>query len=112
MHANHWKAHNNMYLDPVVAAQQVLDPSFQTSHPRKERKEGEHIRCNQIFQHLTGCRYMSTSSGYLVGSFIFLLLSPASSRRPWSGDYKMPSVRVCASVHLFVMLSVQILTLF
>ena len=25
---------NNMYLGPVVAAQQVLDPSPQTSHPR------------------------------------------------------------------------------
>ena len=56
MQACHWKAHNtftnfylkdltwsdndnNMYLGPVVAAQQVLDPSPQTSHPRKERKK-------------------------------------------------------------------------
>ena len=31
---------NNMFLGPVVAAQQVLDPSPQTSHPRKERKGG------------------------------------------------------------------------
>ena len=55
MQACHWKANNtftkcylkdlawsdndsNMYLGPVVAAQQVLDPSPQTSHPRKERK--------------------------------------------------------------------------
>ena len=49
MEACHWKSHNNfpkrpwsdkdnnMYLGPVVAAQQVLDPSPQTSHPRKER---------------------------------------------------------------------------
>ena len=29
-----------MFLGPVVAAQQVLDPSPQTSHPRKERKGG------------------------------------------------------------------------
>ena len=29
-----------MYLGPVVAAQQVLDPSPQTSYPRKERKGG------------------------------------------------------------------------
>ena len=53
--ACHWKAHNtftiffledltwsdngnNMYLGPVVAAQQVLDPSPQTSHYRKEKK--------------------------------------------------------------------------
>ena len=27
-----------MYLGPVVAAQQVLDPSPQTSHPWKEKK--------------------------------------------------------------------------
>ena len=57
MQACHWKAHNtftnfylkdhtwsdtdnNMYLGPVVAAQQVLDPSPQTSCPRKEKKGG------------------------------------------------------------------------
>ena len=57
MQACHWKARNtftnfylkdltwsdndnNMYLGPVVAAQQVLDPSSQTSYPRKERKGG------------------------------------------------------------------------
>ena len=33
---------NNMYLGPVIAAQQVLDPSPQTSHPRKERGGGAH----------------------------------------------------------------------
>ena len=31
---------NNMYLGPLVAAQQVLDPSPQTSHPLKEKKGG------------------------------------------------------------------------
>ena len=57
MQACHWKTHNtfrnlflkdltwsdndnNMFLGPVVAAQQVLDPSPQTNHPRKERKGG------------------------------------------------------------------------
>ena len=57
MQACHWKAHNtftnfylkdltwshndnNLYLGPVVAAQQVLDPSPQFSHPRKERQGG------------------------------------------------------------------------
>ena len=57
MQACHWKAHNtfkhfylkdltwsdydnNMYLGPLVAAQQVLDPSPQTSHPRKKKKGG------------------------------------------------------------------------
>ena len=69
MQACHWKAHNsftnfylkdptwsdndnNMYLGPVVAAQQVLDPSPQTSHPQKEKKGG-HIHCNQDFRSLT-----------------------------------------------------------
>ena len=57
MQACHWKAHNtftnfylkdltlshndnNMYLVPVVAAQQVLDPSPQNSNPRKEKRGG------------------------------------------------------------------------
>ena len=57
MQACHWKARNtftnfylkgltwsdndnNMYLGPVVAAQQVLDPSPQTSCPWKEKKKG------------------------------------------------------------------------
>ena len=31
---------NNLYLGPVVAAQQVLDLDPQSSHPRKERKGG------------------------------------------------------------------------
>ena len=63
MQACHWKAHNtstnfylkdltwsdtdnNMYLGPVVAAQQVLDPSPQTSCLRKEERGGGHIRYN------------------------------------------------------------------
>ena len=57
MQACHWKSHNtftnfylkdltwsdndnNMSLGPVVVAQQVLDPSPQTSHPRKENRGG------------------------------------------------------------------------
>ena len=35
-----WSDNNNMYLGPVVAAQQVLDPSPQTSCRRKERGGG------------------------------------------------------------------------
>ena len=59
MQACHWKAHNtftnfylkdltwsdndnNMYLGPVVVAQQVLDPSPHSSHPRKEKGGGAH----------------------------------------------------------------------
>ena len=57
MQACHWKAHttftkfypkdltwsgnnNNMYRDLEVAAEEVLDPCPQTSHPRKEKKGG------------------------------------------------------------------------
>ena len=77
MQACHWKTHNtfpnfflkdltwsdndnNMFLGPVVAAQQVLDPSPQTSHPRKERKGGGggNIRYSQVF------RSLITGSGY------------------------------------------------
>ena len=56
MQACHWKAHNtfinfflkdltwsddnNMYLGPVVVAQQVLDPSPQHAHLREEKRGG------------------------------------------------------------------------
>ena len=35
-----WADNNNMYLGPVVAAQQVLDPSPQHPHLREEKKGG------------------------------------------------------------------------
>ena len=77
MQACHWKAHNtftnfylkdltwsdtdnNMYLGPVVAAQQVLDPSPQTSCPRKEKKGS-----------LPGSRYSFTFKMLRVRSFYF-----------------------------------------
>ena len=88
MQACHWKAHdtftnfylkdltwsdndNNMYLGPVVAAQ-VLDPSPQTSHPRKEKKGGGgHIRYSQVFRSLIpGSRYSFTSQD-VTGKVIF-----------------------------------------
>ena len=56
MQACHWKAHNtfknfylkdltwsddnNLYPGPVVAAQQILDPTPQSSHPRREKGGG------------------------------------------------------------------------
>ena len=68
MQACHWKAHNmfsyfylkdftwsddnNMYLEPVVVAQQVLDPSPQHPHLREEKKGG-HTNCNQVFRSLS-----------------------------------------------------------
>ena len=90
MQACHWKAHNtftnfylkdltwsddnNMYLGPVMAAQQVLDPSPQTSYPRKETKGGGHIRCNQVFRSLIlGSRYSFTSQDVMGKVILFLI---------------------------------------
>ena len=59
MQTCHWKAHNtftncylkdltwldndnNLYLGPVEVAQQILDPSSQTSYHREEKK-GAHL---------------------------------------------------------------------
>ena len=88
MQACHWKAHNtftnfylkdltwsdndnNMYLGPVVADQQVLDPSPQNCHPRKEKKGG-HIRYNQVFRSLIpGSRYRLPHQGVSGKVFIF-----------------------------------------
>ena len=61
---------NNMYLGPVEAAQ-VLDPSPQTSHPRKEKKGGGHICYSQVFRSLIpGSRYRFTSQD-VTGKVIF-----------------------------------------
>ena len=99
MQACHWKAHttftnfylkdltwsdndNNMYLGPVVGvAQQVLDPSPQNCHPRKEKRGvggwgggggGGHIRYNQVFRSLIlGSRYRLPHQGVSAKVFIF-----------------------------------------
>ena len=85
MQACHWKAHNtftnfylkdftwsdtvnNMYLGPVVAAQQVLDPSPQTSCPRKEKKKPS------LQESLPGSRYSFTFKMLRVRSFCLLLI--------------------------------------
>ena len=81
MQACHWKAHNtftnfylkdltwsdtdnDMYLGPVVAAQQVLDPSPQTSCPRKEKRGGggggAHPLQPSLQESLPGSRYSFT----------------------------------------------------
>ena len=92
MQACHWKVHNtftsfylkdltwsdndkNMYLGPVVAAQQVLDPSPQTSYPWKEKNGGGGgggpICYNQVFRSLIpGSRYRFTSQD-VMGKVIF-----------------------------------------
>ena len=65
-----------MYLGPVVVAQQVLDPSPQTSCPRKEKKGGGggvHIRYNQVFRCLIpGSRYRLPLKMLRVRSFSLL----------------------------------------
>ena len=93
MQACHWKAHNtftnfylkdltwsdndnNMYLGPVVAAQQVLDSSPQTSCPRKEKRGGGHIRYNQVFRSLIpGSRYSFTSQDVTGKVILYFSLS-------------------------------------
>ena len=92
MQACHWKAHNtftnfylkdltwsdtdnNMYLGPVVAAQQVLDPSPQTSCPWKEKRGGAHPLQPSLQESLPGSRYSFTFKMLRVRSFLFL--SPA-----------------------------------
>ena len=75
----HWKAHNtftnvylkdltwshtdkNMYLGAVVVAQEVLEPSPQTSYYRKEKRGVGGHRYNQVFRSLIpGSRYSLTS---------------------------------------------------
>ena len=46
-----WSDDNNMYLGPVVAAQQVLDPSPQHT-PLREEKKGGHTSCYQVYRSL------------------------------------------------------------
>ena len=95
MQACHWKAHNtftnfylkdltwsdndnNMYLGPVVAAQQVLDPSPQTSCPWKEKRGGggggAHPLQPSLQESLPGSRYSFTFKMLRVRSFCFLLI--------------------------------------
>ena len=92
MQACHWKAHNtftnfylkdltwsdtdnNMYLGPVVAAQQVLDPFPQTSCPQKEKKGGgAHPLQPSLQESLPGSRYSFTFKMLRVRSFYFLII--------------------------------------
>ena len=94
MQACHWKAHNtftnfylkdltwsdtdnDMYLGPVVAAQQVLDPSPQISCPRKEKRGGggggggAHPLQPSLQESLPGSRYSFTFKMLRVRSFLF-----------------------------------------
>ena len=93
MQACHWKAHNtftnfylkdltwsdtdnDMYLGPVVAAQQVLDPSPQISCPRKEKGGGgAHPPQPSLQESLPVSRYSFTFKMLRVRSFLFFQLS-------------------------------------
>ena len=94
MQACHWKAHNtftnfylkevtwsdndnNMYLGPVVAAQQVLDPSPQHTHLREEKKGGgggggAHPLQPSLQESIPGSRYWLPLQMFTVRSLIFL----------------------------------------
>ena len=66
-----------MYLEPVVAAQQVLDPSPQTSCPRKEKREGgggAHPLQPSLQESLPGSRYSFTFKMLRVRLFCFLII--------------------------------------
>ena len=63
-----------MFLGPVVAAQQVLVPSPQTSHPREEKRGGgggAHPLQPSLEESIPGSGYMFTSSGCLGKVFYF-----------------------------------------
>ena len=88
MQACHWKAHNtftnfylkdltwsdndnNMYLGPVVAAQQVLVPSPQHTHLRKEKKGGAHPVPPSLQESIPGSRYWLPLQMFTVRSVIY-----------------------------------------
>ena len=98
MQACHWKAHNtftnfylkdltwsdndrNMYLGPVVAAQQVLDPSPQHPHLREEKKGGggggggAHQLHPSLQESFPGSRYQLPFKMFTVRFFYPLILS-------------------------------------
>ena len=79
-----WSDNNNMYLGPVVAAQQVLDPSPQHPHLREEKKGGGgggggggHASCNQVLGVYPRVQVLVTSPDVHGRSFIFV--SPTRS---------------------------------
>ena len=64
-----------MYLGPLVAAQQVLDPSPQTRHPRKEKRGGGGGGTPPLQSSLNPVsRYKHTLSGCLGKVFYLLLM--------------------------------------
>ena len=52
-----------MYLGPIVAAQQVLDPAPQTSYPWKEKKGAHPLQPSLQESKSQGLGIMSNSSG-------------------------------------------------
>ena len=92
MQACHWKAHNtltnfylkdltlsdndnNMYLGPVVAAQQVLDPFPQHPHLQEEKKGGGARQLHPSFQEsFPGSRYQLPFKMFTARSFYPLFL--------------------------------------
>ena len=112
MQACHWKAHNtftnfylkdltwsdndnNMYLGPVVAAQQVLDPSPQQPHLREEKKGGGARQLHPSLQEsFPGSRYQLPFKMFMVRSFYPLLYPPEASGGYFGLAFAMPPPRV------------------
>ena len=91
MQACPWKAHNtfpnfyqkdltwsnndnNMYLGPVVAAQEVLGPSPQTSHAQKEKKGAHPLQLSLQESKSQGLGIGLTHPDVWVRCFIFLYI--------------------------------------
>ena len=90
MQACHWKAHNtftniylkdltwsnndnNMYVGPVVAAQQVLDCSRQHNLLREEKKVGAHPLQPSLQESIPASRYWLPLQIFTLRSLIFLM---------------------------------------
>ena len=91
MRVCHWKAHNmftnfylkdltwsdndnNVYLGPVVGAQQVLDPSSHHPHLREEKKGGGARQLQPSLQDsFPGSRYQPPIQMFTVMSFYILI---------------------------------------
>ena len=68
-----WSNNNNMYLEPVVAAQEVLDPSPQHPHLREEKRGGgAHPLHPSLQESIPRSRYWLPLQKFTVRSLIFL----------------------------------------
>ena len=93
-----WSDNNNMYLVPVVAAQQVLDPSPQHTHLGKKRGGGgAHPLQPGLQEFIPGPRYWFPLQMFTVRSCIFNCIM-----------YLLFSVYQCTIISYFIALILPI----